>query len=318
MSADTTARGYTSSLATISSIVSSIVVYGAGISLTNAKTRSQALSATVAGVSFLAQRIIFLALVENVAGVDCIVINGVSYSLLVAMRLAVLFGLLLRAQAANRALDSMLMRVVTYASVALGLASIGATVLEAVRAKYPAGSCFQDPNQNFVLFSNLSSVMSVSILTVVIAVPVFRALAGAGGARPHTRVEAQAHVLSKVMRLTPLLLCAAMIGLTVSSSSISNSFLFRTVLVLTDFSHVWLLLFPMVVMAGDNGSSFGSGSGERTPRTALSPAAQQQAWQAYGDGKRVRIQAPAAAATYGGAGGASSASVAPWGAAPRQ
>ncbi|KAH6565794.1 hypothetical protein BASA60_009802 [Batrachochytrium salamandrivorans] len=250
------------SLSTVASVFSSIVVYGAGTALTNSKTLQQGLAVAIAATAFLAQRIVFMTLVENVPGLHCDAANGASYGFLVIMRFAILWGLYMRAAGASRIYKSRTMKAFTVFATILGVTSATIVTFQGLLSEDIPGTCSHYLNKYLTALNNLAYVLSLSILTVVVSVPIFGALTGHSTLASHplqqpslTRVHNQARVLKRFLRLVPIVLCMLLTILSLLSSQLGNRFMFLGVLIFSDFCSIWLLLFPLVIMAGDNGDN---------------------------------------------------------------
>ncbi|KAJ8323936.1 hypothetical protein QVD99_008286 [Batrachochytrium dendrobatidis] len=258
---------FTSSLSTLSSIFSAVVIYGAGTALANTKNFYQGIAVGIASSAFLAQRIAFMTLVENIPNIDCDAANGTSYGFLVVMRFAILWGLYMRATGANRSIKSPVLTILTCSAALLGALSSCVVTIQGLMSPDVPNSCSHQLNKLMTFLNNLVFVISLSILTIVVSIPIFKALAGIGrtpqhlGQLPISRVHQQARVLSRFLRLIPIALCVLLGSISILSSFIEHRFLFYASLVFSDFCSIWLLLFPLVIMAGDNGDANNSNSG---------------------------------------------------------
>ncbi|KAL2919964.1 hypothetical protein HK105_200030 [Polyrhizophydium stewartii] len=264
---------YTASLSTVTSVFSAIVVFGAGTALTNAKNPHQALAVAVASAAFLVQRMLFMVLAETIPNLDCFLVNDISYAALVVLRLAIMGGLYLRAAGSNRIYKSAVLTAVTIIGLIIGFVSVGALIYLAIFSPYAPGTCFQNLSRFLTLTSNLSFLISLTLLTIVVSIPIFKALSNAAttGSGGMSRVHNQARVLSRFILVIPVVLICALTVMAFLSADNANMFIFMSSLIFSDFCQIWLLLFPMIVMAGDNGDSFGAGSGSNGPTSVRSP-----------------------------------------------
>ncbi|KAL2919966.1 hypothetical protein HK105_200032 [Polyrhizophydium stewartii] len=270
---------YTASLANVSAIFTSVVVFGAGIALTNAKNAHQALAVAIASVTFLLQRIMFMVLAESIPGLDCFLANDISYAALVTFRIAVLIGLYLRAAGSNRIYKSIILEICTYSGLLIGFVAVGSLIYIGVFSPYAGpDQCFQLINKTVTLISNACFFIALLLLTIVVSIPIFKALSRANstGSGGMSRVHNQARVLSKFILLIPAILLVCMTSVFFISADNSNLFLFLTSLIFSDFCHFWLLLFPMIVMAGDNGEVVAGGSGSAHARSGRPPGVPHQ------------------------------------------
>ncbi|KAH6565795.1 hypothetical protein BASA60_009803 [Batrachochytrium salamandrivorans] len=152
---------FTASLASLTSTFSSIVVFGTGVALINSKSGAQAAIISIAALSFLIQRTVFMTLLEVIPKLDCTIANTLTYSMLVIMRFSILGGLFMRARGHRL-----------------------------------------DPTITIV--NNVSFVLSLSILTAVVSIPISHALSSSQQAIDSiSRVHQQARVLSKFILIVP-------------------------------------------------------------------------------------------------------------------
>ncbi|KAL2914423.1 hypothetical protein HK105_205990 [Polyrhizophydium stewartii] len=258
---------FVASLAVVLSIFCSIVVYGAGVALSNFKNAIQGFSVLGASVAFLCQQILYMALIEGAPDLDCYMTNASSYACLVVLRASILAGLYARTGAATR--NSRLLLAATMVAVLMVVAAIIITITYAYTSPYGQGGCFQTLDQRLTTASNTLLVVGYSILTCVMAVPIFKAFSRSPGSeKAMSRVQSQARYMLRLLKLIPLSFCIIDITLLFTSPPASRPFAFFTSLVLSDFCQIWLLLFPLVVMASDNVSTDGDESRESSGMTS--------------------------------------------------
>ncbi|KAH6565793.1 hypothetical protein BASA82_001005 [Batrachochytrium salamandrivorans] len=264
---------FLASLSTVSSVFSAIVVYGAGVALGSTKNQFQGIATAVATTGYLAQRITFMILAEDIPDINCATANAASYSFLCIMRLAILAGLTLRARGSISMQFSVVLTSANFVAVVLGIASVGILIYQACVSPYVPGTCIQGLDRTVTFVGNIMFVIALTILTIVLSVPIFKTLAVANTTGPTTsRIHNQIRILSRFLRLFPLGLCVLITVMMVWSSHISNVFVFLVSLIFADSCQIWLLLFPMVVIAGDNGeTSQGNSNSQSGLATAQTP-----------------------------------------------
>ncbi|KAH6579367.1 hypothetical protein BASA61_010293 [Batrachochytrium salamandrivorans] len=216
---------FLASLSTVSSVFSAIVVYGAGVALGSTKNQFQGIATAVATTGYLAQRITFMILAEDIPDINCATANAASYSFLCIMRLAILAGLTLRARGSISMQFSVVLTSANFVAVVLGIASVGILIYQACVSPYVPGTCIQGLDRTVTFVGNIMFVIALTILTIVLSVPIFKTLAVANTTGPTTsRIHNQIRILSRFLRLFPLGLCVLITVMMVWSSHISNVF----------------------------------------------------------------------------------------------
>ncbi|KAH6579369.1 hypothetical protein BASA50_003350 [Batrachochytrium salamandrivorans] len=259
---------FTASLASLTSTFSSIVVFGTGVALINSKSGAQAAIISIAALSFLIQRTVFMTLLEVIPKLDCTIANTLTYSMLVIMRFSILGGLFMRARGANRVNQSKLLHLAIALAVFLGVGSTGLLFYQGFWSPFIPDTCRHRLDPTITIVNNVSFVLSLSILTAVVSIPISHALSSSQQAIDSiSRVHQQARVLSKFILIVPATLCVLLLAISLASSYINNRFLFFASLAFSDFCQMLLLLFPVIIMSGDNYNSTG---GERSQETAKS------------------------------------------------
>ncbi|KAH9257125.1 hypothetical protein BASA81_004675 [Batrachochytrium salamandrivorans] len=256
---------FTASLASLTSTFSSIVVFGTGVALINSKSGAQAAIISIAALSFLIQRTVFMTLLEVIPKLDCTIANTLTYSMLVIMRFSILGGLFMRARGANRVYQSKLLHTATALAVFLGVGSTGLLFYQGFWSPSIPDTCRHHLDPTLTTINNVSFVLSLSILTAVVSIPISHALSSSQQAIDSiSRVHQQARILSKFILIVPATLCVLLLAISLASSYINNRFLFFASLAFSDFCQMLLLLFPVIIMSGDNYNSTGGGRSQGT------------------------------------------------------
>ncbi|KAI8928535.1 hypothetical protein BC831DRAFT_448311 [Entophlyctis helioformis] len=243
---------YYATLATVSSIASSLAIYLSGSALTNASTVAQAGCVCFACAAFLFQRVLFMAIVENVPEIDCIVANALSYGIgILSMRACVLLGLFLRARGVGMTESKSKMTLVHYLAwlgLAAGVASMGILLFQSITSEI-SFNCFQNLDQKLTASTNLLFAFGLSILTLAMSIPIMRMMRQMSdmGTTKWSPTYQRARKLSYAVKLVPLAVSIALIGLTISS--IKNQFVFLCALIVSDLCAILLLVIPMLAVA---------------------------------------------------------------------
>eukprot|EP00842_Homolaphlyctis_polyrhiza_P003244 jgi/Hompol1/3920/HPOL_000717-RA len=259
-------------LQSLTSTCNAVVVFCTGLALLSAKSSMQVTTIGISSVTFCFQRLLFMIIIDvRVPQLSCDVFATISYVLQVAMRLSVIAGLYFRASAANRQLKLMLLDIAIDFSAFAGLLSVSLLVFMGSTTPFIAPEyCLQDMNHLQVLLNNILFVFSAASLTYLMAYPISKTLAISatkhaqqilaryGGrinpaAIPQSKTYTQARVMLKVVRFVPTFLLAVLLIVLLGSDLTNRTLLFLGSLIITDFAGVVLLLFPIIVMSGDNG-----------------------------------------------------------------
>ncbi|KAK5667590.1 hypothetical protein BDV3_002407 [Batrachochytrium dendrobatidis] len=242
---------FIASFAAVSAIFSSIVIYGAGVGLSNAKTLTQGLIIVIATGAFLTQRALIVMRVEGVPTINCFSAHDGSFACLSILRLTVLFALYIRVKGVIK--DRIYFHIATYLSVMSGVASVVLLNYQGLATPYLPGKCVQNFSSVFTAIINALLVGPYCILNLIMALPIIYTLNHAPRDSVSTsRIVNQTRLLVKFLQLIPLLLCMSLVLIIVAAPPSSNLFGFLVSLLFTEFCQIWLLLFPLVVLAADN------------------------------------------------------------------
>ncbi|EGF78728.1 hypothetical protein BATDEDRAFT_26643 [Batrachochytrium dendrobatidis JAM81] len=243
---------FIATLACLSSIFSSIVVYSSGVALSNAKSYSQGIPIAIASSTFLIQRVLFVAIIEHVPYFQCEFLNGLSYTCLCLMRLCILHGMYGRTFSARKLY--MAIRISTGLAIVVGISSLGLLINDWVYARYTDESCTHIVSFIDATVGNVFFVLALTVLSVVLIVPINSTAIRLGSTESLSLnpSQVQAKLLQTFLKYVPIGLCATLIALALLSIFKDDMFAFLLSLIFSDFCQILLLLFPSVVLASDN------------------------------------------------------------------
>eukprot|EP00842_Homolaphlyctis_polyrhiza_P003245 jgi/Hompol1/3921/HPOL_000718-RA len=216
---------------------------------------------------------VFVAILDLDAPVtSCAATNAVSYTFIVIMRLSIMVGLASRALGANRQLKIVALNVGVGISIAIGLASIGlllwiAFTTKLIKSNDNVDFCLQDLPHIPVIVNNVMFLFSGSCLTFLMAYPIQKSLTAAAvqhaalrqissaNPLPLTKTHNQARVMLKLARIIPIVMPTALFIVSMISHLTNLPSVFYATLVFSDFAGMLLLLFPIIVLSGDNGEA---------------------------------------------------------------
>ncbi|KAK5664739.1 hypothetical protein QVD99_008287 [Batrachochytrium dendrobatidis] len=237
---------YVATLATESCIFSSIVIYGAGVALSNVKSVAGGVTVIVSTVSFLITQILILAVSERLPYVYCHTANDVIYTFSILFRLSILYELHRRAEVVSR--QNVWFKAVTYLSTVLGVISIILFIYQFASSPYIPNTCTPNLNKTMVHIGYSLLATSFLFLNIIMIIPTIRVFCPSAVSSSNSlHVQTQTKILINFLNLAPSLTCLLLVFLSLFPPDPSNWFGLFSVLALSDFCQIWLLLFPNVV-----------------------------------------------------------------------